>query len=548
MWFVFKKFVFVLLFHVISQLSLSAAWTDGQVRAELANPGSRAGIDRVRAENGGARFPLSLAMAKWASQKARLPTSTAADQRHYAAVAREILNEARGFCWQNRSPRSQESACMASTSIDVALATNDTIDTLWDGLPRVAKKARASHYKVLKDAAIAARNIGSKAPQLRDEGIINWVRMPGVRNFLIEPLEAVKPENIRRFFTPSAALVTIAIAGTDWRITGAPDTWEITEDARERLLIADGVIRRQNAGWAVRAGGAATLAHVRNAYNELKRLGAAVAADLLAPSEIPLGSAAPLAGYGVDLSRLTKLIPLFSLLDPKNFLADEGFDIGNIRIESATAQWLTKSSSPDFRDDFASTSALLDLMEPIIKAGGFGGQGVHALDRFQIANTKKILAMARKYFGGHYTARGTKAALIAAIDARLTTLGASLTAYYDGGNLAKVQIMTHLRYVLGGYPGVFRGPIESESGRDGVTEAEWVEILSMIFDFSQKLDTFRLNTGIDMTPYNLESTFYSQLWENQYTGGGCVPGRKNRILYRLANLLRQWMGFGYQLA
>jgi hypothetical protein len=70
----------------------------------------------------------------------------------------------------------------------------------------------------------------------------------------------------------------------------------------------------------------------------------------------------------------------------------------------------------------------------------------------------------------------------------------------------------------------------------------------MIFDFSQKLDTFCLNTGIDMTPYNLESNFYGQLYENQFTGGGCVPGRKNRIVYRLANLLRQWMTFGSRLA
>ncbi len=159
-----------------------------------------------------------------------------------------------------------------------------------------------------------------------------------------------------------------------------------------------------------------------------------------------------------------------------------------------------------------------------------------------------MLEIGRKYFAGHYVASRTKTELIAAINTRLTSLENGLTAHYDGRVLTKIEIMTHLGYVLNGYPTGFTTALASQSGGDKVTEAEWVEILSMIFDFSQKLDTFCLNTGIDMTPYNLESNFYGQLYENQFTGGGCVPGRKNRIVYRLANLLRQWMTFGSRLA
>ena len=53
-----------------------------------------------------------------------------------------------------------------------------------------------------------------------------------------------------------------------------------------------------------------------------------------------------------------------------------------------------------------------------------------------------------------------------------------------------------------------KGALESEKYLDGVTEAEWLEIISMIFDVSQSIDSFRLNVGIDTTPFNLESTFY----------------------------------------
>jgi hypothetical protein len=38
----------------------------------------------------------------------------------------------------------------------------------------------------------------------------------------------------------------------------------------------------------------------------------------------------------------------------------------------------------------------------------------------------------------------------------------------------------------------------------------------MIFDVSQSIDSFRLNVGVDTTPFNLESTFYQQLYENQF--------------------------------
>ncbi len=551
---IIKSFILLTIISIYyPKNELLASWTDDQVKQELQT--HKTEIEQVRTEINvqGDRysFPLSLAMAKWASKKARNTTS-ATEQKKYASLAREILNEARGFGWQNRAPTSKEGACMASTSVDIALATNDNIDTLWDGMPRTAGKANTLHYDYLKRAAIAARFIGSKSEYLTESGLITWARLPGVRNSLVDPLEMERPETIRAFLTPTRTLETVVKTGPDWRSNPSPNGWELPEDTKETLRIADMVIQTKNPAWPTRDNSPATLASVRNTYAELLRLGTNVSEDLQSS-----GNTSEASRRGYATLRITRLIPLFSLLDPQNYNLtlppQDGFNrdrlnVANITIESAIFQWSQKASIPAFRNDLKNTSSLLDKMDPIIKRGGFGGQGVHQLDNFQIKHTREMLELGRKYFSGHYIPRKTKAELTKDIDQRLTTLGTNLTAHYDGNALNKSQIMDHLGYILNGYPTGFTGTIESESSNDKITEAEWVEILSMIFDFSQKLDTFCLNTGIDQTPFNLESNFYSQLFENQHTRGGCIPGRKDRILYRLANLLRQWMNFGYRLA
>lgn len=539
--------------------SLFSAWTDEEIHAELA--AARAEIEIVRAEIGVLppdktgkilAFPLSLSMAEWASRKA-VSTSIESDQLKYSALARKILNDETDIEWSDRALTSKEAACMASISISIALASSDDENVLWNKGPDAKGRAKPPHYDYLKKSALTGRYIAAKTSSLTQEGVVTWARMPGIRNFLIAPLENVKPENIIEFFTPNEVLVNIAgEAVTDWKTAGHPDTWVITEDAKERLIIVDGIIHAHDSSWQPDRNRLPTLADVRGAYNELRRLGDAVSGDL----QFPCDSMSDSVERGYSPLKITKIIPLFSLLNPKNFrdllpqegFSDTGFFIGNTLVESPISQWRYKALLPGFLDDFAVTSAVLDQMDPIIKSGGFGGQGVHRLDSFQIANTKKLLELGRKYFAGHYAESRTKADLFAAIDARLTALGTELTAHYDGRILTKAEIMTHLGYVMNGYPTGFTTPLASHSGSDKVTEADWIEILSMIFDFSQNLDTFCLNAGIDMTPYNLESNFYSQLWENQFTGGGCVPGRKNRVVYRFANLLRQWMTFGYRLA
>jgi len=558
MWF-FMLFWCVVLCGTFCLSSLFSAWTDEEVQSELA--ASRSEIETVRTEMGVLPpdragiilpFPLSFAMAEWASRKAR-STVIEADQAKYGSLARKILNDETDIEWSDRALTSKEAACIASMSISIALASSDDENVLWNKRAGAKGRAKPSHYDYMKKSAAAGRYIGAKISSLTQEGAVTWARMPGIRNFLIDPLETVRPENIIEFFTPNEALVNIAgEAVTDWKTAGHPDAWVITEDAKERLIIADGIIQNHHSSWQPVRNGLPTLADIRNAYNELRRLDDAVSGDLQFPCD-PMSAAVE---RGFSPLKITKLIPLFILLNPKNFrdslpqdgFTDTGFFIGSLMVESATFQWNDKALLPEFSSDFAATLVLLDQMEPIIKTGGFGGQGVHRLDAFQIANTKKMLEIGRKYFAGHYVASRTKTELIAAINTRLTSLENGLTAHYDGRVLTKIEIMTHLGYVLNGYPTGFTTALASQSVGDKVTEAEWVEILSMIFDFSQKLDTFCLNTGIDMTPYNLESNFYGQLYENQFTGGGCVPGRKNRIVYRLANLLRQWMTFGSRLA
>ena len=241
---------------------------------------------------------------------------------------------------------------------------------------------------------MAGRYIGARVPFLTQEGAVTWARMPGIRNFLIDPLETVKPENIIEFFTPNAVLENLAgEAVTDWKTLGGPDTWVITEDAKERLLIVDGLIHAHNSSWQPVRHGLPTLADIRNAYNELRRLGDVVSGDLQFPCD-PMSAGVE---RGFSPLKITKLIPLFILLNPKNFrdslpqdgFSDTGFFIGNLMVESATFHWNDKALLPEFSNDFAATLVLLDQMEPIIKTGGFGGQGVHRLDVFQIANTKK---------------------------------------------------------------------------------------------------------------------------------------------------------------
>lgn len=544
--FCINKSILTITLFIFLGLKHLCAWSDLEVKNELDRNQTEI---QVFQQIGIKKLPLSLAMAKWASQKAR-KTADIAEQKKYASLAREILNEARYFGWDNRAPTSLEGQCMASTSVDVALASDDSASKLWDGTPKSEK--HKDHYNYLSRIANAARYVASKIDKLTQAGSITWARLTGVRNSLVDALEIEKPENIKQFLTPNPNLVTLGTThGINWHQASVPDTWEITADGKELLEIADTVIRSKNHKWPIRDFAPATLKDVRQAYAELNRLGVSVKTDLESPCDF---SAAASLGYSP--LKITKLISLFLLLDPKNYqpqinqdgFGNADFTLANMRIESSMYEWTQKASKADFSNDLATTTALLDQMDPIIKKGGLGSQGVHALDAFQKANTKNMLEMGRKYFGGHYTKRTTKAELIDAINKRLTALGANLTAHYDGSNLSSLEIMTHLGYVLNGYPTEFKGTLESESTADKITEAEWIEILSMIFDFSQKLDAFCLNTGIDSTPFNLESTFYSQIFENQFTGGGCVPGRKNRILYRLANLLRQWMTFGYRLA
>ena len=600
-----KKIVFLLSF-LLYTFNLFASWTDDQVRDELAT--NKVAIEAMRCEIGGAQFSLPIAVAKWASTKAR-STADLEIQQKYALLAREILNEAKGFNWQNFKLASKEWACIASISIDIALATADSEESLWNGLPHSTGIPGFSYYNHLKNTTKAGRYIGAKIAQSSLTGLIAWARMPGIRSFLVEAIETTKPENIASFFVPNSSLVRVTSDEimSNWKADEEklPDTWNVTEDAKERLLIADGIIRAQNPAWPIRSS-TISLTDIRNAYNELNRLGTAVSVDLLSLSDSdkimqqlliadgtiraqnpawpirssvlislvdirnvynelnrlrPFASADLLSlsdtmldavARGYSPAKITKLIPLFLLLNPMNFITpfpQDGFDaarfmIGNIPIESPTAHWSIKASLPEFNKDFSMITQLFDQMDSLIKEGGFGYQGVHKLDTFRAAHTKEIQELGGKYFAEHYAARRTKEELVTSIDTRLSVLGDELTAHYDGRILTKEEILMHLRYVLNGYPAGFTAPLASTPQE----ETEWLEILSMIFDFSQKLDTFRLNTGIDATPYNLESNFYSQLYENQFTGGGCVPGRKNRILYRLANLLRQWMMFGYQLA
>lgn len=531
------KCCFFVIFGISSIFSM---WTDDAVQKELIT--NKPAILKVREELG-EKIPLSLAMAKWASQKAR----TGEETLKYTRLAREILNEARGFGWAKRAPTSQESACMALTSIDIALVSNDDIDSLCDGSGKLGYHSDLPHFKYLKQVAIAARFVASKTPYLTESGIVTWARAPGVRNFLVDATEAMRPENLSNFFTPSVDRVSITKSTINWQeISKDPSNWKLTQDTTERLLIADGIIRKHNKKWI--GADATTLAEVRDTYTELRRL--KISADLLESSDEQ--SKAVERGY--SSSKIVKLTPVFLLLDPLNFrekleldgFGDDGFLVGNIKIESATSKW-SSYLNKDFSQDFSRISKLLSTMEGIMISPNVD---VHKLDKFQKDNTKEIFSLGQKYFKDMYKTRLTKEGLIADINERLTSLGKSISVHYDASVLEQAEIIKHLGYVLKGYPypSLRRGALESEIHLDGVTEAEWLEIISIIFDVSQSIDSFRLNVGIDTTPFNLESTFYQQLYENQFTGGGCVPGRKNRILYRLSNILRQWVTFGYRLA
>ena len=176
----------VLLFVLLCGSCVFADARDEEVKAELTR--NRVEINlvqqKMQANYTQGHFPLSLAMARWASKKSRGAGVSTADQKKYAAIARDILNEAKGFGWQNRAPTSKESACMQSTSIDIALATNDTIDSLWNGsrsgvryIQRTLRGGSAvlegSYHDFLKRVATVGRYIASKTPQLTPSGIMH---------------------------------------------------------------------------------------------------------------------------------------------------------------------------------------------------------------------------------------------------------------------------------------------------------------------------------------------------------------------------------------
>ncbi len=542
---------FVTIFWVTSGVAVSYHegdnWDNVRVQHELTT-----NRDKIEQFREGKDIALPLAMAGWASDKAKLADAEN-DKKKYATLARTILNEATGFGWAPRGATASEIACMAQTSVSLALTTTDKVEALWDG----KEAGRKTYYDFLQRMARSARVIGPKANYLTDLGVVTWARLPGVRADFIELFENMKSNSPSRFFTPSTKLVKIT-SGEEgekwWSLDKNPNNWPLIGDASERLQIADQIIKQYDGKWG---DSGKTLANLRFAYDKLRDIGDSVFKDLMSahdPNSVEVKR-------GYSPLKITLLTPIFSLLNPNNFIKNcpqpgfddnNGFLIGNVKVE--LAPWKSITSHLDYSTEFTQISTVLDQMDVIIKKSGFGGQGVHSLDQFQKDYTKRFLALGRKYFKGHYTVQDG-ASLMMVVSKRINALGANFNVYFDdpkGYKLTKKlthdDILTHLGYVLNGYPTGFTTALASNLSGDGVSEAEWLEILSMIFDISQKLDTYRINAGIETAPYSLESTFYQQLYENQFTGGGCVPGRKNRIIYRLANLLRQWLDFGHQLA
>ena len=128
-------------------------------------------------------------------------------------------------------------------------------------------------------------------------------------------------------------------------------------------------------------------------------------------------------------------------------------------------------------------------------------------------------------------------------------------------DLTKDVIMQNINWVLNGYPAEsdcgFAGALGSQESDDTITEAEWLEMLSMFYDGSVSVDSARFMMGRFSDRHHEEILFYSHFYENlyasgpvpssRYGAGGCVPGRKNRILNGLVRILNKWITLGLRL-
>ncbi len=567
----------VALFVLLCGSCVFADARDEEVKAELARNRTEINFVQQKMQENYTQgnFPLSLAMAKWASQKSRDAQVSTADKRKYALIARDILNEAKGFGWQNRAPTSKESACMQSTSIDIALATDDKVDNLWDGsrsgvryTTRSIKAGRTvlegSYHDLLKDAAITGRYIASKASQLTPLGIMQFARMPGVNVRLVEAVEMEEPSNVPGFLTPNVDLVKIVESGDSdiWKTDGLPHTWVLTPDAGELLHTADDIIRKYRVDWhndlnykSIR------LVDVYESYGLIKNISPEDRARV--SSENP--------GFDIEAS---KVMPVFLLLLLQNFenIPPEFSRIMNVGSElvvfghdaSPITAWQSNVlANPEFSEDSVMVTKCSDDFAHDLVTRGYGSQNVHNLDAMRKKNVRHILELGRKYL--RYTNR-SKEQLTEAIQQRLDSLGSEFTVEYRSHNaqetnLTKDVIMQNINWVLNGYPAEsgcgFAGALGSHVSDDNITEAEWLEMLSMFFEGSILVDGARFMTGHYNERHHEEILFYSQFYENLYAGGlvptsrygagGCVPGRKNRILNGLVRILDRWITLGLRL-
>ncbi|MEI7494499.1 MAG: hypothetical protein WCJ92_07900 [Alphaproteobacteria bacterium] len=327
--------------------SIFSAWSGKQIHAEF---------DSLESDRSFLSFRrhTPLPFAERASVKGK-----AESRENYIKIAREILNDPRNHSWKNSK---QYRPLIASICINIALATNDAVEHLWNSSKKTGLNQK-EYFEFLMNVSKTGRYIGSKTSQLTKKGLKAWVSITGIERYLRNLLIDTELEI---FFAPSHRLVNITNSEVvDWGIEESRYAWEMPETVKQSLITINSLAYFCDESWPIDLDSSKTLADVIATYNGLKCLRADFSKDLLTPSAEPYVEQTNkcLSCFNVfskrsprinppRLTLIDQLIPVFSLLDPENFkipINNLGFDsggffIGAIRIKEGVAQ-ITEISS-----------------------------------------------------------------------------------------------------------------------------------------------------------------------------------------------------------